>query len=674
MQVDIPHYEDNSANSANHGGAFLKPVVWMGRLIVFIPRFTKPIDIDGEKGTRLKAIGEVREKPSPQSTDYDSWELKVGWTEYQNGRWTPTQLTSKAFRTQSGPGGVGTLRECIFTTTSCKDDLYLTAQIERERTAWFRLSKGQFDAVEATDLLVHEYTAAVPCVNSSKPGVHREFGTIVDKDNICISTVDPSVNNVHPCPNNVHHPCLSNLDILPSTVNYNRRNPTSTVFSSPSGYTTPFYHEFSGHLLRHTSSPSSLDDLYNGFRSEVSKFKLNALGHSGSLPGLDGTTYPDYHELKSPYALYNWELGLHIPMLLVDKLRSCHQYELAFKIAHYVFDPMSHHSGEIGNDYCSKDDGGHSEIDYPKRSCVWKWAPFKEISAQNVLGRLLHGLKANGPDTPGRQISGSKDTPDVIARNRPVAYMKWFVMSYINILIDCGDQYFRQNTPDSISMAIQYYTLAAHVYGSPRHKILKRGKKDPEAYGSLVEKVNLVSDPAANCKTTFPFSHHTATIATAGSTTDPSFLGQASLYFSVPENEKLRELRVKIDDRLYKIRHCQDIRGITSSFNHLMPHIDSAAIAQAAARGLSLYNILPGLNAPMPNHRFRYVLEKAFEMVHELKSLGNAFLKAMEKKDSESYNLIRAGHETNIHAMILGIRRLNLEEAKKALGKSDTFF
>lgn len=687
MQLDIPHYEDNDINSANHGGTFLKPVIWMGRLIVFIPRFVKQVGGGTPSGLGRYMGDQPMENASQESTNYEYWELKVGWTEYQNGKWTAKQTTSKAFRTQSGPGGVGTLRECVFTTTFCNDDLYLTAQIEKRRTAWFRLSKGQFDSVEATDLLSQEFATASPLLTSPKPGIHREFGTIVDKDVVCISTQDPSISNVHLCPNNMHQcpksaqPCIHLVDRPPTTIQYDRRNPTSAVFSAPPDYQTPLYHEFSSQILRYTNTSNTLDDLYGGFSSEVARFKNNALGHSGAPPGLDiCMTYPNYHELKSPYALYNWELGLHIPMLLIDKLRSCHQYEQALKMAHYVFDPMSHHLEEYGNDYCTKDDGGHSEIDYPKRSCVWKWTPFKEISAQNVLGRLLNSLMANSPGKAGGQgqINGLRDAPlhpHVIARSRSVAYMKWFVMSYINILLDCGDQYFRQNTSESVSQAFQYYTLAAHLSGPQPKKPQKRGKI-PGTYDSLIRKSRVEREvEVANCQTTFPFAHHTSTIQTIDNITAPALPdADVSLYFRVPENDKLRSLRSKIDDRLYKIRHCQNIGGLSMCrFDLLEPQVDTLALVKATNQGLSIQSILQGLNAPMPNYRFRYILEKAFEMVQELKSLGNAFLEAMTRKDSETYNLIRAGHATSINAMILDMKKLNLEEANRALGMLPMF-
>lgn len=76
----------------------------------------------------------------------------------------------------------------------------------------------------------------------------------------------------------------------------------------------------------------------------------------------------------------------------------------------------------------------------------------------------------------------------------------------------------------------------------------------------------------------------------------------------------------------------------------------------------------------MPNYRFRYLLQKAFEMVHELRSLGEAFLVAKEKKDSQSYEMIRIGHESTINGLLMDMKKLNCDEANKTLGNSPVFF
>jgi hypothetical protein len=75
-------------------------------------------------------------------------------------------------------------------------------------------------------------------------------------------------------------------------------------------------------------------------------------------------------------------------------------------------------------------------------------------------------------------------SPHLIARGRPVAYMKWMVMKYIEVLIAYGDYYFRQNTLETIPNAIQMYILASHLFGPRGQKVQKQGKVKAYTYSS----------------------------------------------------------------------------------------------------------------------------------------------------------------------------------------------
>lgn len=74
------------------------------------------------------------------------------------------------------------------------------------------------------------------------------------------------------------------------------------------------------------------------------------------------------------------------------------------------------------------------------------------------------------------------------------------------------------------------------------------------------------------------------------------------------------------------------------------PPIDPAALVTAAAQGIGLSSLLQDLNAPMPNFGLKYILQKALEMVQKLKSLSSALISVKEKRDNETYQIIRAGH------------------------------
>ena len=140
-----------------------------------------------------------------------------------------------------------------------------------------------------------------------------------------------------------------------------------------------------------------------------------------------------------------------------------------------------------------------------------------------------------------------------------------------------------------------------------------------------------------------------------------------TLYFCIPDNPKIRALRDTIDDRLFKIRHCQNIDGVFRKLPLFEPPIEPGLLVQAAAQGLSLASVLNDLNSPMPNYRFYYLLQKALELCSEVKALGNAFLSAKEKGDAEAVSQLRARHESSIHNLVIEVREQQLEESQKSL-------
>ena len=104
-------------------------------------------------------------------------------------------------------------------------------------------------------------------------------------------------------------------------------------------------------------------------------------------------------------------------------------------------------------------------------------------------------------------------------------------------------------------------------------------------------------------------------------------LGQA-LYFCVPRNDKLLGYWDTVADRLFKIRNSLNIQGIFRQLALFEPPIDPALLARAAAAGLDVAAIVNGLNQPLPLVRFQLLVQKAAEIVQEVKSLGNNLLSA----------------------------------------------
>ena len=83
--------------SVADNGAYLIPVVWNNRLLIFFPQFlqkTAPRTSQIEDKT-IKAIGDDK---ASDHKPVEYWEIKMGWSEYRNRKWTQKQISADAYR------------------------------------------------------------------------------------------------------------------------------------------------------------------------------------------------------------------------------------------------------------------------------------------------------------------------------------------------------------------------------------------------------------------------------------------------------------------------------------------------------------------------------------------------------------------------------------------------
>ncbi|KAF2175466.1 hypothetical protein K469DRAFT_610464 [Zopfia rhizophila CBS 207.26] len=231
-------------------------------------------------------------------------------------------------------------------------------------------------------------------------------------------------------------------------------------------------------------------------------------------------------------------------------------------------------------------------------------------------------------------------------------------MEYIEILIAYGDWYFQQNTLEMIPMAIQMYVLVSHVYGPRGQKIPKRGKKRPETYLTLLNRWDAFGNAMVRLELDFPFSNQIN--KSFGDSNGVQGLANifgfaTNRYFSIPNNDQLTALGDKIDDRLFKIRHCRDIKGVLRILPLYEPPPDVSRLVTATSAGLSLRSVFNDRNAPMPNCKFTILLAKALELSNELKDLGTDFLSAIEKQDGEAISLLRQQHDLGIQNLVMDV-------------------
>ncbi len=355
------------------------------------------------------------------------------------------------------------------------------------------------------------------------------------------------------------------------------------------------------------------------------------------------------------YAVYNWELFFHVPITIAIHLSKNHRFAEAQRWFHYLFDPTD-------------------DSDGPTPERFWKVRPFHTTDVRKIEEILVNLVTNADPDLRNETISSIeawKDAPfrpHVIARYRQSSYMFKTVMAYLDNLIAWGDSLFRQDTGEAIDEALQLYILAANILGPRPLPVPKKGNIRPQTYNNLRQDLSKFGTVMRDMEAAIPFDlgpfpasdqGDNARLATLRS------LGKA-LYFCVPRNDKLLSYWDTVADRLFKIRNSLNFQGVFRQLALFEPPIDPAMLARAAAAGLDVGAIVNGLNQPLPLVRFQLLVQKATEIVQEVKSLGSNLLSAMEKEDGEAMAILRARHERVIMEMVEHVKYGQLQETIKS--------
>ncbi|PRT40155.1 Tc toxin subunit A-related protein [Bacillus wiedmannii] len=610
MQIDIPSYDVESPNTLYPGspsnGCYLTPVVWNDRLLVFFPQImkkTKPPSMVEGDGSK-KNFETLGTEPILDSKPVDYYEIKLAWSEYRNGKWTQKQISKDALFSDllDNPN---TIRHFVFVPAVEENGINISVGKE-----------GYLDTFLFTGT-----------------ALTRRGSGAINKDIDYLFFHKTGTLQLHSLQSSVS-----------GKLQYWREFHSEQEYDGEVFYIgyrgIEFYHRYTQNLL----GKINLDQLDLFFKENLSmsEHEFGLFDHDVNSP-----TPRIYHELKLPYSLYNWELFFHTPILLADALSKTQQYEEAMKWFHFVFNPIA--DGNEDNRF-------------------WQFQPFKNINSKRILDNIFNNLKPNTAVKTINEWRNKPFMPHVVARDRPVAYMKWVVMKYIDNLLAWGDYLFRQDTIETINQATQLYVLASHILGPRPMMIPKRGKIKPQTYLGLLHKWDAFGNAMVELELTAPFSNQT-NLPFGKDNNELAFANifglASSFYFCIPNNPKLMDYWDTLADRLYKIRHCQNIKGVFRKLPLFEESIDPALLVKAAAQGLSIDSVLNDLNTPMPNYRFYYLLQKALELCNELKALGGAMLSAIEKKDNETIAFIRAKHEGVMQNLVMEIKKKQIEEAQK---------
>lgn len=164
--------------------------------------------------------------------------------------------------------------------------------------------------------------------------------------------------------------------------------------------------------------------------------------------------------IEDPFAVYNWELFYHIPMLIADNLSRNMKFEEAQKWYHLIFDPTI---------------GGNEAA--PKK--YWKIKPFRDMfdDEGQLKGPANLQSFAKMVNADGRYkelVDKWQQNPfnaHLVAKEHMLAYMRYVTMKYIENLIAWADMYFTKDTMEDINQASLLYILAADLLGIKPQKI-----------------------------------------------------------------------------------------------------------------------------------------------------------------------------------------------------------
>lgn len=478
------------------------------------------------------------------------------------------------------------------------------------------------------------------------------------------------------------------IDVLP-VYDPTFKNPPSVGSDVPLNTTlTSIKNHPTGSIVQHQSQSF----LYSGLGESITRLTtstIQELSHTLFAEGLDGllslasqnTPEQDFlniHNKKldqldfnGAYGTYFWEIFFHIPFLIGSTLNAHQRYDEARQWYQYIFNPnqcspRSSHSLPKpidswplnDNQLTIQDESGeyNSTLD---ESCYWGFLPFRGHTLQKLRGILSNSA----------EIAAYKEDPfdpHGIARLRIGAYEKAVVMKYIDNLLDWGDALFTQDTWESITQATTLYLQAYDLLG-PKPK-------------------NLGQPPAQPAQTFNQLKQHTQGTSSeflidleTNRQEYQNFLKQfgdnvpfnaLDAYFCIGENKEFAKYWDRVEDRLFKIRHCQNIKGIEQQLALFSPPIDPRQlVAQVAAGGgdISLPNVVD-----IPNYRFSYLLERAKGMVSTVMQLGSTLLSTLEKKDAEALAAMRATQEPMLLQLITKTKEKQIEEAEANLKSLNT--
>lgn len=446
-------------------------------------------------------------------------------------------------------------------------------------------------------------------------------------------------------------------------------------------------------------------------------------------PSADNLNYPNaidgaQVDFDGLYKRYFWEIFYHGPMLIASGLNSNQQFQDAKKWFEYIFNPTLAESFINAKTFSQNTDQAFNQVissqifsalqankigtppapiisvegrvnlqftsatdisflnslvsavkngldmvrsillryQIARPSChYWQFQPFRNHTLQSLIDMLS--------DSNPAVLAYNDDpfNPYAIADLRIGAYEKNVVMKYIDTLIQWGDNLFAQDTWESITEATMLYVYAYDLLGPKPVNLGACKTNKPLSFDDikdyykqkgtdipqfLIDMENTLHAPEGNVLNLNPPGHA---------------FNDLDTYFCVPENETFIQYWNIVEDRLYKIRHSENLKGQHRQLALFEPPINPMMLVRLAASSGNISGVGNYGNTAVPLYRFANIIEQAKSLAASLSQLGQQFLSILEKKDAEDLTLLHSTQQSEILNMTTGIRNDQITQLQQNL-------
>jgi len=362
------------------------------------------------------------------------------------------------------------------------------------------------------------------------------------------------------------------------------------------------------------------EELINLDSQELDEFDIEILQPTKNIDAKDISSQIDFH---GAYGAYFQEIFFHMPLYIAQNLQKEGNYSESQKWYNFIFNPSK------ANEY-------------------WRYNEFREVNNQDLENILQNEAVIT-------TYNNDPFDPYAIAALRPIAFQKDVFMKYINNLLMWGDAFYIQDTWESLSEACLLYFTARDLLGSRPKSVGTWKTPEAKNYNELTITSQFFVELENSINTVnLPISIYTA-------------IENPNIYFETIANKNLMQYWDKVEDRLFKLRHCMNIKGVQRSLDLYGSEIDPMSLIEKRFIGSNNLTVRDYTEVAEQPYRFSYIIEKAKGLTSTVMQLGSTLLSVFEKQDAEELSRVRATHElVNLNLITLS-KENQISEAKATL-------